>query len=303
VRSGRFLLVFLLVASIPAAASAGGGPSATKTRTPGQIAFVLAKGRNSLAVMPAAGGKVRRLLRGGSVSTPSWSPERRRLVFSWGRRHNPAQLYLVRVADRSVRKLTRGPYSSIEPDWSRDGKQIAFVRVGDGPTHIEVLDVRTGRIRRLVKGRQLDGAPAFSPRGGRMAFTRLVPGPKDEEEEVFNKDIFVARADGASPVRVTRAEGPDSDPAWSPNGRWIAYSAGAGAHVRIWIMRANGRGKHAITQGPLDVEPTWSPDGRSIAFTRRVRRGASIAVVAVAALRPYSVTPSRLGAASSPDWG
>jgi TolB protein len=296
----RLVLGVLLVAGLPAAASAH-AIDRHQTRTQGRIAFVLSQGGNSLALMPVGAKQVRRLVRGGNISSPSWSPDGRRIVFSWGRAGRPAQLYVVRVADGSVRRLTRGPYSAIQPDWSPNGRRIAFVRVGGGPTQVYSLDLRTGRSRHLIRSKQSDGSPAFSPRGDRIAFTRLVSIPTGGDEPVFNQEIYVVRANGSKPVRLTRTNTSDVDPAWSPNGRWIAYSAGAGVHARICMMRVNGKDKRVLTHGSIDAEPTWSRDGRSIAYSHRAGRNAAIDIVSVAALRPYSVT-AHLGAATAPDW-
>src|SRR4029453_6316229 len=68
----------------------------------------------------------------------------------------------------------------------------------------------------------------------------------------------------------------DFDPAWSPNGRRIAYVHSTGSTVgpgqsgtEIWVMNANGSGKRRLTRNvSFDGGPTWSPDGRRIMFAR-----------------------------------
>jgi TolB protein len=55
-----------------------------------------------------------------------------------------------------------------------------------------------------------------------------------------------------------------SEPAWSPDGRWIAVAM----HGDIWKVPAEGGEAIALTRGPAyHFEPAWSPDGRTIAFT------------------------------------
>jgi Tol biopolymer transport system component len=78
-------------------------------------------------------------------------------------------------------------------------------------------------------------------------------------------DIYVVRTDGRWVLRKTTRHD-EGDPAWSPDGRRIAFDAGA-----IYTMSPNGTHRHRLPPG---IEPQWSPDGRKIAFFRfRFRKG------------------------------
>jgi dipeptidyl aminopeptidase/acylaminoacyl peptidase len=88
-------------------------------------------------------------------------------------------------------------------------------------------------------------------------------------------DIFVKASDGTREQRLTSHGKSEIDPAWSPNGRRLAYSGDetAEGHQNIWVMNADGTGKTLLTQGPqatgagaAGTEPSWSPDGRRIVY-------------------------------------
>ncbi len=64
-------------------------------------------------------------------------------------------------------------------------------------------------------------------------------------------------------INLTQSKDSASSPAWSPDGRRIAFSGSRG----IYVMDADGKNQNQITQGSWDEDPAWSPDGRRIAFS------------------------------------
>src|SRR5919198_164069 len=89
--------------------------------------------------------------------------------------------------------------------------------------------------------------------------------------------IFGVSANGDE-HRLTKAKGDPSspaglffqtEPAWSPDGRRIAFVSRRDGRSHIYVMRPNGTGVRRLTDSAADDEsPTWSPDGRRIAFSR-----------------------------------
>jgi hypothetical protein len=127
--------------------------------------------------------------------------------------------------------------------------------------------------------RDTDGTPLESPAS--ITFTTADPAPTGVAQLAFVRDdqIYLVNSDGTGLVQLTNAvDGVrNDDPAWSPDGRRLAFSR----HLRgnnaaeIYVMNADGSNVVRRTQGCAcakepsgAVEPSWSPDGRTIAFWR-----------------------------------
>ena len=86
-------------------------------------------------------------------------------------------------------------------------------------------------------------------------------------------EIYTIAADGSGqPARLTNNTEEERAPAWSPDGKRIAFSCRRGGpYFEICVMNRDGTGQVQLTHNDLpDLTPTWSPDGAKIAFHRRV---------------------------------
>jgi TolB protein len=81
--------------------------------------------------------------------------------------------------------------------------------------------------------------------------------------------LYVASADGSDAKSLTNGDKAEADPAWSPNGREIAFVRGYDLNFQsdLYVMRADGTDVRRLTRGSdLEEAPAWSPDGASIAY-------------------------------------
>src|SRR3954469_1499539 len=155
-----------------------------------------------------------------------------------------------------------------EPAWSSRGR-LAVQRDNTIAGTSAILLRRRGRLRALTGPLSASGPadiqPAWSPDGRRVAFSRALPAAKGRSLAGF--DIYVARVKGGRVRRLTTDVGNDTQPAWSPNGKRIAFTSDRTGNQDVYTMRSGGRGLRRLTGSAAeDSSPSWSPNGRRIAF-------------------------------------
>ena len=85
-----------------------------------------------------------------------------------------------------------------------------------------------------------------------------------------NLEIYVMDGDGRNQKRVTVNPARDESPAWSPDGKKIAFVSNRNNvnknHKQIWVIDADGKNPIRLTDGLVDANPDWSPDGTKIVY-------------------------------------
>lgn len=166
----------------------------------------------------------------------------------------------------------KGPFArhGVEPAQSPDGRRIAFTSIRDGNAEVYVMDADGSGARNLTRHPAHDSAPAWSPDGTRILFVSDRNGDREQCRGCgyYNVDIYVMDADGSSVQQLTFDPGMGAGtPAWSPDGRAIAFASAADGFPGIFAMDADGGNARRVSHDERPAwSPAWSPDGTRIAY-------------------------------------
>lgn len=184
------------------------------------------------------------------------SPDGQWIAFDRGA-NNTESIWLMRSDGSEARSVVNGRC----PDWSPDGRYLAYETWGDA-SHIWILDVTRGTTWQLTNGSRPYRAPDWSPDGEEM----VVMARYGSDWQI----VIITVATGAERP-ITSGSGDKRFPTWSPDGSLIAYNTLTGDWPDdIWLIEPSGAGARAITGSGNNGRPTWSPDGQFLVFNSYV---------------------------------
>jgi len=270
-------------------------------------------------VATAPGSQPRQLTQSGRDTRPQWSPDGKLIAFL-SSREGASQVYVMPAQGGNAKKITSLSTGAENEKWSPDGKWIAFtsnvfpgcpddacnharddaaekgkvkariydhllyrhwVHWSEGKrSHLFVVAASGGTPRDVTPSADYDVPPdergdandfAFSPDSKELCFTAVTDRP---EAISTNGDLFLVSLSGGEPKRITTNPGFDGHPAYSSDGRFIAYHSQKtpeyeSDHWRLMLYdRASGAHTEIAESFDRNIdEIVWSPDSRKIFFT------------------------------------
>lgn len=220
-------------------------------------------GKSQLWTVAAVGGTPRRVTNiTNGVSNCSWAPRGDRFVCLV--RTGPSDSVNTGPNRSDVRHYSHTSYKFNDTGWFDDKR-----------SHLSIIDAATGAARQITSGDDWnDTDPKWSPDGARIAFVSDRSGKEYDESKT--SDVWTIPATGGEPTIVSASHGRNTSPAWSPDGRTIAFlnSEDEDAASIVLLAPANG-GSFKQAASALDMNPTnlqWDENGRVLYF-ETVARG------------------------------
>jgi Tol biopolymer transport system component len=181
---------------------------------------------------------------------------------------NTTDIWVMDADGSNQLDITNTPgISELVPKWSPDGTKIAYVLTDFITPGVWVMNPDGTDQRKFSTFSGVEFGPTWSADSSKLALVRYVPGVVMS----IQFDIFVVALDGSSDVNITNSDYDEIEPAWSPDGKRIAF-AGArdgGAFTTWQIVTVDPDGTNESVLVVMDEEnrsPNWSPDNKMITF-------------------------------------
>ena len=193
---------------------------------------------------------------GEKAHSPANSRRGRRLAYSRG--VTDYDLWQI-DARGSLKRLVASTFHEISPQFSPDGRKIAFMSQRTGASQIWIANQDGLDAQQLTYGSLYSGTPRWAPDGRSIAFDSLGADGR--------WDIYVIDAAGGQPRRMTRQPGDNYVPSWSNDAKWIYFGSTRGGRDEIMRMPASGGEPTQITAKGAHTA-FESPDGAAIYYTK-----------------------------------
>jgi len=204
----------------------------------------------------------------------AWSPDGRELIYSM-----QGTLWRQEIGSTVARQLTDGPGYDYQPDWSPDGRTVAFVRYDGKAIELELLTLSTGTVAPLTTNGAVNLEPRWSPLGDRLVFVStafegrwhvfVMPVEKGKAGEMRR---ITEDRDSHLPRYYYSVFDQYLSPTWSPDGRELILISNRG-HIwgsgAFWRMGAEpGDSMRLIhdEETTWQARPDWARDGKRVVY-------------------------------------
>lgn len=257
------------------------------------------KNETRIWMVPTSGGEARPLTAEGvSSSHARWSPDGKSIAFLSAREEGKTQVWLLNLRGGEAERLTNNPQDVEDFVWSPDSRRLALVLRDPSPEELEAAK----------EHKEKDGDSKEKKKAKKPWVIDRLQFKRDEVGYLDRRRTHLYSFELASKtlVQITSGDYDDSEPAWSPDGKSLAFSSNrsnpdpdATYDSNIWVAAADNTDKGAhltqVTTNPgADTTPAWSPDGKWITYVTQLEPRLFYYATGHLAVSPASGGPAKV---------
>ena len=203
------------------------------------------------------------------------------------------EIYTCDFDGHSPQQFTNNKSINMSPDWSSDGKYLAYTSFLKRKPDIYIKDLKKQEKGAVIAKKGLNISPAWRPGKFVLAATLSFSGAQK---------IYLLTGTGKVIRKLTRNWGSDLSPTWSPDGQKIAFVSDRSGHPHIYVMDVNtGETERLTFHGKYNTQPNWSPRGDRITYSSIEKGSGNIYVIGIEDQDPIRLT-GKSGNNESPTW-
>jgi TolB protein len=190
---------------------------------------------------------------GGTAETknylPAWSHDGSRIAYTSALPDGNVEIFVMNRDGTNRRRVTNHPMADVTPTWSPSGNQLSFVSDRTGSPQIYLVDVDGTGLKKISTESYCDRPTWSAPPLNEIAYTCRGGG---------GYQIMVYDFTSNSSRPISDGVGSNESPAFSPNGRHIAFVSDRTGAAQIYTMHRDGTGLRQITRTGTNKYPSWS---------------------------------------------
>jgi TolB protein len=179
---------------------------------------------------------------------PAWSADGSKLAFTSNRDGN-SEIYVVNRDGSGMRRLTNHPAIDVTPTWSPTGTQIAFTSDRTGSPQIWVMNADGSELNKITNESWCDRPTWSVPPNNEIAYAAKTGAGFDIR--IFDFATRTTRT-------ITDGIGSNESPAFSPNGRHVAFTSTRAGKAQIFVVDRDGKNLRQLTRNGMNRYPNWS---------------------------------------------
>ena len=199
--------------------------------------------KRDLYIMSAVGSNVRRLTNEPNQQDkcPAFSPDDSHIAYICTA-NGDMDIFVINSNGGPVKNLTNHPRSDRCPSWTPDGKKLTFMSNRTGSFEVYIMDAEDGSNLKQLTSLKIKNSSCWvasvSPDGKRVCFVGDFEG---------NNDLYIMDIDGKNVRNLTQHKAQDQWPAWSHNGKWIAFASTRSGKECLYVIRPDSSGLRQVT--------------------------------------------------------